>query len=464
VCEDLDELLETAALASRVRRLGRRVGQGRTALVTVSTGEASLVADLAPRIGLDLAPIAPAAANAIRAAMPTLTHVANPLDPWGAGDYLPTYRTTFEALAASGAYDVVGLVHDFPFGAPPSETALAVALGAELVAATAEQPAVLPVFVSLTSGDAPPDVMTLLDEAGGIPIVRGIAAGLGAIPRLAWWERRSAIRRTNPPVRAGWPALAEDVPASGLDPGRAPVEQPDGRPGRVVPERESLEILREAGLPVVASVAIEGRDARVMAEPAADAADRLGWPVAVKLDAPGLAHKSDEGGVILDVRSRTELESAIRRVLAAGRGHDPVGVLIQPMAAKGIELIVGARRDAQFGPLVMVGMGGVLAEVFDDVILRIAPIDAGHARQMLDELRGARLLDGVRGRRGVNRQAVGEVIARLGEALEAHPSWHEVDLNPVIAGRDAIAVDALIVTDVRDPDWDYEDPGGAADA
>jgi acyl-CoA synthetase (NDP forming) len=128
VCADLDELLETAALASRVRRLGRRVGQGRTALVTVSTGEASLVADRAPRLGLDLAPIPAAAANEIRAAMPTLTHVANPLDPWGAGDYLPTYRATFEALAASGAYDVVGLVHDFPFGAPPSETALAVAL------------------------------------------------------------------------------------------------------------------------------------------------------------------------------------------------------------------------------------------------------------------------------------------------------------------------------------------------
>jgi hypothetical protein len=83
---------------------------------------------------------------------------------------------------------------------------------------------------------------------------------------------------------------------------------------------------------------------------------------------------------------------------------------------------------------------------------------------MLGELRGARVLDGVRGRHGVNRAAVAELIARLGAALEANPTWREVDLNPVIAGREALAVDALIVTDVRDPDWDFEDPGGAADS
>jgi acetate---CoA ligase (ADP-forming) len=228
----------------------------------------------------------------------------------------------------------------------------------------------------------------------------------------------------------------------------------------VIPERESLELLRAAGVPVVASIPVEGQDPRAMLEPAARAADELGWPVAVKLDAPGLAHKSDEGGVVLGVGSRKELERALRQVLAAGRGHDPDGVLIQPIAAAGVELIVGARRDPQFGALVLVGIGGVLAEVLDDVVVRIAPIDAGHARQMLDELRGAHLLDGVRGRRGSNRTAVGELIAGLARALVANPTWREVDLNPVIAGKAAVAVDALIIADPEDPDWDYEDPGG----
>ena len=464
VCDDLDELLEAAALVSRSRVLGRRVGQGRTAAVTVSTGEASLIADLAPRTGIDLPPIPPAARAAIVAAAPTLTHIVNPIDPWGVGDYLATYRATFDAFASCGAYDVVALVHDFPFGAPQSETALAAALATELIAATAERPEILPVFVSLTSGDVPPEVMAVLDEAGGVPILRGAIAGFQAIPRLAWWERRHTRRLGSGPVRPAWSSLAEHVPAWGYDAvaRSLPQNAPNGPPV-VIPERESLELLRAAGLPVVASIAIEGQDAREMIEPAARAATELGWPVAVKLDAPGLAHKSDLGAVVLDVGNRRELEGALRRVLAAGRDHDPSGVLIQPMAAAGVELIVGARRDPQFGPLVLVGIGGVLAEVLDDVVVRIAPIDAGHARQMLAELRGARLLDGVRGRRAVNGTAVAELIAALGRALEAHPAWREVDLNPVIAGKDALAVDALIVADPEDPDWDYEDPGGGRD-
>src|SRR5262249_19639352 len=156
-------------------RLGRPVGQGRTAVVTVSTGEASLVADLAPQLGLDLPAIPPVAGAAIARAMPALTHIANPLDPWGAGDYLPTYRATFEALAGSGAYDVVALVHDFPFGSPVSETDLLVALTGELIGATAGQPQVLPVLASLTSGDPSPAGMLRLDDAGGIPALRGAA-------------------------------------------------------------------------------------------------------------------------------------------------------------------------------------------------------------------------------------------------------------------------------------------------
>ena len=461
VCGDLDELLEAAALVSRSRRLGRRVGRGRTAAVTVSTGEASLIADLAPRTGLDLPAVPPAARAAIGAAMPTLTYIANPIDPWGVGDYLATYRATFDAFADSGAYDVLALVHDFPYGSPESESNLAAALARELVASTADRPDILPVFVSLTSGDPTPEVMMVLDEAGGVPILRGALAGLRAIPRLAWWEDRQARRRTSGPVRAAWSSLAERVPAWAYDTAaRSAQQRPPDRPPIVIPERESLELLRSAGLPVVASIAVEGDDARDMIDAAAHAAEQVGWPVAVKLDAPGLAHKTDLGGVALDVGSRKELEGALRRVLSAGRDHDPNGVLSQPMAAAGVELIVGARRDPQFGPLVLVGIGGVLAEVLDDVVVRIAPIDAGHARQMLDELRGARLLDGVRGRRGINRTAVGELIAALGRALEAHPAWREVDLNPVIAGKEALAVDALIIADPEDPDWDFEDPGG----
>ena len=219
-CDDLDELIEAAALVSRSRRLGRRVGRGRTAVVTVSTGEGSLIADLAPRVGLDLPPIPPATRARIAAALPTLAHIANPLDPWGAGEGAPTYRATFEALADSGAYDVLALVHDFPYRSQPGEVALAVELGAELLAATADRPEILPVFVSLTSGDVTPEVEAQHDAAGGSPILRGTTAAFGAVARLAWWERRHQERLARGPVRTTWPELAQPVPRYGHE-GRA---------------------------------------------------------------------------------------------------------------------------------------------------------------------------------------------------------------------------------------------------
>jgi acyl-CoA synthetase (NDP forming) len=462
LCADLDGLLEAAALVSASRRLGRRVGQGRTALVTVSTGEASLVADLAPGIGLAL-PTIPADARArIAAAMPTLTHVENPIDPWGAGDAAPTYRATLQALAGSGAYDVVGLVHDFPYGAAESETALALELGAELVAATADRPDVLPAFVSLTSGDVPREIVAAMDAAGGVPVLRGIANGLGAVPRLAWWEGRHAARLARGPARATWPEIASSTPAYGHD-HREPLGRRGG-PGRVVPERESLELLAAAGIPVVASVAVEGRTAARTLAGATAAAEQVGWPVAVKLDAPGLAHKSDIGAVELGITGPTQLAAALRRVLAAGREHEPDGVLIQPMARRGVELIVGARRDPQFGPLLLVGLGGIYAEVLDDVILGLAPVREADALEMLGSLRHAQILDGARGRRPVNRRAVAGQLVALSDAMVRNADWLEVDLNPVIAGStEAIVVDALIVIDPVQPDWDFEDPGGQAD-
>ena len=359
--DDLDGLLEGGALVSAARRLGRRVRAGRTALVTVSTGEASLIADLAPGIGLALPPIPADARAHISDALPTLTHIENPIDPWGAGDATPTYRATLGALADSGAYDVVGLVHDFPYASATSETELAVGLGAELVAAMAERPNVLPAFVSLTSGDASPEIVARMDEAGGVPILRGIASGLGAIPKVAAWERKREQRAARGPVRGSWPALAAHTPAYGHDRPEAGAAAGTGssgrgvrRPLRVIPERESLELLRAAGVPIVATLAVEGSSAAGLLAGATEAANTLGWPVAVKVDAPGLSHKTDVGAVELAIAGPRELAGALRRLWAAGRDHDPDGVLVQPMARRGR----GADRRGAAGSAVRAGHHG----------------------------------------------------------------------------------------------------------
>ena len=261
---DLDELLEAAELNAGCRRLGRGVGRGRVGLVTVSTGEASLVADLAPAHGVDLPPVPEHARERILRDLPTLGYVGNPLDPWGASDAESAYAPAFGAFAESGAFDVLGLVHDFPYRSLPGETALATELSGLLAAAVADRPDVLPVYVSLTSGEPTPEVQARLDAAGGIPLLRGARealaalgaragvgataspppggrsdpahlAGAGRRPHAAWCASRRAAARPGPGAscRSGraWscsraPASRSRAAVAAADPGRR------GRRGR----------------------------------------------------------------------------------------------------------------------------------------------------------------------------------------------------------------------------------------
>ena len=152
--------------------------------------------------------------------------------------------------------------------------------------------------------------------------------------------------------------------------------------------------------------------------------------------------------VRLGLAGDAPVKAAADDLLVAARAHGLAvrGLLVEPMAEAGVELIVGLRRDASFGPAVVVGLGGVLTELLDDVAIRLAPVDRETALAMLAELRGARLLDGVRGSSPVDRGAVADLIVALSRLGDARPDVAEVDLNPVIASaRGALAVDALVV-------------------
>ena len=468
VCDDLDSLLETAELVAGCRRMGRRVGRGRTGVVTVSTGEASLIADLAPRTGVDLPDVPPAARERLLADLPTLGYIGNPLDPWGATDPATAYGAAFGAFAASGAYDVLALVHDFPYRSLPAEVETALEVVAPLLAVTAERPDILPVFVSLTSGEPTPEIVDAMRAAGGVPVLRGAIEAFGAIAAVARWEARQERRRERGPARPGWPELAADRTRLGHDPavpglleteaadsgfasGAGPVSAPAPAPvtgpgspaasGRALPEVESLARLASAGIPVV--VAVQVRDA----EAAVAAAHVIGYPVALKIDAVGLAHKSDVGAVRLglDDDEAVRMAAAGLLALALPAGTTRRGLLVSRQL-DGPELILGGRRDPTFGPLVVVGLGGVLAEVLDDVAIRLAPVAPDEAAAMLDDLRGAAVLAGARGRPAIDRAAVVAAIVALGDLLVADPSILEVDCNPMISGPRATAVvDALIV-------------------
>jgi acetate---CoA ligase (ADP-forming) len=440
-CADLDELLETAELVEGMRRTGRSVGRGRTGVVTVSTGEASLVADQAAQTGVDLPPIPDAARARILEALPTMGYIGNPLDPWGADDPATCYGACFEAMAASDAYDVLVIVHDFPYRSLPSEVGTANDVAFQLLEATAARPHILPVYVSLTSGEPPPETKALLDSKGhGAPLLRGGLEAFSAIASAAHWEARRDLRRLVGPWRATWPALAADPTSFGAD--RSPLPRV-ARPGQARSEAESLAFLAAAGIDVTEATAVPPDP-----DAAAAAARAIGRPVALKLDAVGVAHKSDHGGVALGLAGDAAVASAARTMLddAKRRGLVVRGLLVEPMADPGVELILGLRRDPQFGPAVLVGLGGVLAEVLDDVAIRLAPVTPRSAMAMLDALRGRAVLDGVRGRPAIDRSAVASMLVRLGRLGLERADLLEVDLNPVIASATgAIAVDALVV-------------------
>jgi acetate---CoA ligase (ADP-forming) len=442
-CADLDELLETAELVAGCRRMGRRVGRGRTGVVTVSTGEASLIADLASRTGIDLPPIPDAARDRLLANLPTLGYIGNPLDPWGAAEPQAAYAAAFDAFAESGAYDVLAIVHDFPYRSLPGEIETAHIVTDELLRVTADRPDLLPVYISLTSGEPPAETKAHLDAAGGVPILRGTVEAFTAIASVARWEARHEARsRAGAPRRMGWTELAADRTAWGRD-GRS---GPPSTEPTALPERESLALMAAAGIRVTPLRAVTDTAAAVAA------ARELGGEIALKLDAMGLAHKSDSGAVRLGLCGDEPVAAAADELLALGRQRSAEGVtirglLVEPMAPPGLELIVGLVRDPGFGPLVMVGLGGVLAEVLDDVVLRLAPVTVEEAGAMLDDLRGARLLDGVRGRPPADRVAVAEIIVAVARLAAERPDIVAIDLNPVISGPGGtLAVDALVVT------------------
>jgi succinyl-CoA synthetase beta subunit len=184
---------------------------------------------------------------------------------------------------------------------------------------------------------------------------------------------------------------------------------------------------------------------------AARAARALGTAVVVKVASPDIAHKSDIGGVALNLQGDEAVRAAFTQVLAAARQHCPEarieGALVAPMRERGVELFVGFSRDPQWGPILAVGLGGVWVEVLQDVALRPLPVDAGEVRRMLAGLRGAKLLAGQRGIPAADLDAVAAAIAAIAEAIPClGPQLEALDVNPLwVRGGQVEALDALFV-------------------
>jgi acyl-CoA synthetase (NDP forming) len=400
------ELVDAAqALLTPLPLAGRRI-----AVVGDGGGHGVIAADLAAANGFELPPLSQSVGGELANSLPATASTGNPVDLAGGGEQdFWSYARTIERLLTCGEVDGVLLTGYFGGYSQYSEEfrqrEVDVAKAVAEATARAGRPAV--VHTMYWGGDAAGAL-----RSGGVPVYRDIEAAIGALGLL---HRRSEVEPTGVP----------DLPEATVGPRPAAGDYWGAR-----------ALLASAGIDFVEAVRAED------AGQALSAAESLGYPVAVK--ALGLVHKSDAGGVALGIGSREELESELSRMTTFATGYS---VERMASATEGVEVIVGALQDLRFGPVVVVGLGGVFAELLDDVAVALAPVDPAQARGLLESLRGAAVLRGSRGRRAVALEAAARATAALSKLAAARPDLAELEINPLLVTPDAaVALDARVVS------------------
>ena len=209
-------------------------------------------------------------------------------------------------------------------------------------------------------------------------------------------------------------------------------------------EIESKGLLKQVGISVIDTKLATSR------EKAISVSRQFGFPVVLKIVSPDIVHKSDAGGVKLGLRTSKQVGRAYDDILAAVKQKHPQaviqGVSVQKMARPGVEVIIGMTKDAQFGPVLMFGLGGILVEILKDVSFRIVPLTKRDAGEMVREIKGYPLLEGYRGQEPVDVSKLEELLLKVSDFVEQNPEVKEIDLNPIFAYSDgAVAVDARVI-------------------
>jgi acetyltransferase len=388
--ESLEELYDfSKALAYVPPPAGPRM-----LIVTSSGGSAIIATDVAAENGFRISPLPDALASQLREVLPPHFIVGNPLDLTGDGD---AERFRHVIATARDHYDVVMTIFGDPI--PGASKAL--------------EPGKRDLVAYLGGADVERAERLLFHEKGiaVFPTPERAVKALSCHVRFA---------------RERFP-VATEAPASAAVPASA---------GKSLSPADSIGFLAREGIRVVPSRQAETE------EEAVAAAGEIGYPVAVKMNSLDVTHKSDVGGVILNVKDEAAVRKAFQDLagIVQRLGARPGGVLVSAMAASGHEIIVGVTRDLQFGHAVMFGMGGTLVEVLRDVSFRIVPFSEKDAAAMIDETRGAKLLEGVRGGRPADVAALRRLLVEVSDLVSRHGEIDEMDLNPVIVHEKGLTV------------------------
>ncbi|MFT4289133.1 acetate--CoA ligase family protein [Nocardioides sp.] len=427
--ESIEELVATAGVFGYSPRLpqGRRMG-----VVTSSGGGCNIIADLASLNSISLPAWQEDTRTRLAERLPEFASILNPLDTTGFGHARARPRPTkaeddlMEIAVEDAGIDLMfSMMTPLPDERPEDPTFIEsrMKIIGDIVAA-----APVPIFLcSNTCLDVSPYAQSLLAE-NDLFLLPGVDLAITSLGHVVRWvEQRDHL---------GTGATEELTPA--------PVgEVPDARTWA---EDEGRALLEAAGVPVVPACLVTS------AAEAADAAMKLGGPVAMKICSRAIAHKSDVGGVVLGVEgaeaAATTYESIMATVTHRVPDADLRGVLVSPMREPGQELLVGITVDPTFGPVLAVGLGGVWVEVMKDTSLRVLPVNAHDVRRMLEELKGAALLQGARGSLPADLDALSEAIVAISRAaLSVGPGLDTLEVNPLrVSGSRVEALDVLVAT------------------
>jgi acyl-CoA synthetase (NDP forming) len=431
--DSIEDMLITAGAAAALGRLARP-GLG---IVSISGGACDIVADRAADLGAALPELAPRTQQALAEVMPDYGTVQNPLDLTGAAIIDPSIFTrSIEAISADPSIGVVGVINSLPWAGegPYFGQKFVDAIGAGMRAAVCPTAYISQVMLPIT--DYSRESMAL----GGVPYaIPGLRQAIVALRGVAWWsEVTRDLAAPAAPRAQGTPQAAPPIP----------VPEPSLRHGQWS-EQAARELLASAGIPVVPARLVTSEADAVAAARAVGGPADYAAPLCLKVVSPQIMHKTEIGGVRLDVPpDAVAVGEAYRAVTAAaqaqGAGVD--GVLVSPMRRGGTELLVGVVRDPQWGLMLAVALGGVFVEVMQDSALAPLPVTAGQVRRMLGGLRGAAALAGARGTEPADLDALAGVIARLGDlAVALGDHLESLEVNPLLVRGAAIeALDAVV--------------------
>jgi acetate---CoA ligase (ADP-forming) len=390
---------------------------GRVAILTNAGGPGILAADACEAHGLELPMLADATVTELRSFLPSTASVANPVDMIASASPDHFLRAT-RALLADENVDSLIVIFIPPLITDSEAVASAIVEGTSNANGK-------PVLANFMSAKGAPGILSSIPS---YEFPESAASALAKVTAYGEWRRKPS----------GTVPTFDDVR---VEEAKAVVETALARGGGWLSPLEIGELFRAAGIPVAKSRLVSNID------DALTSARRIGFPVALKATGPAIIHKTEVGGVALNLSD----ETAVRRAydgMSARLGNDLTGVIVQEMVAGGVEVVVGATLDQTFGPLVLYGSGGILVELLNDVAFRINPLTDTDVRDMLNEVKGTALLRGYRGSPPADEAALSETILRVSALLEICPQIQEMDANPVkVLESGAIVVDARVRVD-----------------